>query len=54
METVLSALGKLEYAINFYVGRHGLDVAPLETKNLRMEFYAQSKARLAQIKQGLW
>ena len=46
METLLSALGKLEYAINLYIGCHGLDVALLETKNLRMKFYAQSKAQL--------
>ena len=46
METVLSALGKLEYAINFYVGCHDLNVAPLETEKLRMGFYSQSKARL--------
>ncbi len=46
METLLSALGKLEYAINLYIGCHGLNVGPLETENLRMEFYARSKAQL--------
>jgi hypothetical protein len=46
METVLSALGKLEYAINFYVGRHNHNVALLETEKLRLGFYSQSKARL--------
>jgi hypothetical protein len=46
METVLSALGKMEYAINFYIGRHGLDGGLLDTEKLRMGFYAQSKARL--------
>ncbi len=46
METVLSALGKLEYAINFYAVRHGLPVAPLDTEKLRMGFYSQSKTRL--------
>lgn len=46
METVLSALGKMEYAINFYIGRHGLDGGLLDTEKLRMGFYAQSKTRL--------
>ncbi len=46
METVLSALGKMEYAINFYIEKHGLDDGLLDTEKLRMEFYAQSKARL--------
>ncbi len=47
METLLSALGKLAYSINSYVERHGLNVAPLEMEKLRMDFYAQSRARLA-------
>ena len=46
METVLSALGKMEYAINFYIKKHNLDARLLETEKLRMGFYAQSKARL--------
>ena len=46
METVLSALGKMEYAINFYIGRHGLEAGFLNTEKLRMGFYAQSKGQL--------
>ncbi|MBV5306476.1 MAG: hypothetical protein J0652_07285 [Desulfobulbaceae bacterium] len=46
METALSALGKLEYAINFYAVNHGLSVTPLDTEELRMGFYSQSKTRL--------
>jgi len=46
METMLSAMGKMDYAINFYIGRHDLDAGFLDTEKLRMEFYAQSKARL--------
>lgn len=46
METLLSALAKFEYAVNHYVEQHGLDILPLETKKLRMEFYAKSKAQL--------
>jgi len=46
METLLSAMGKFQYAINYYIEEHGLDVVPLETENLCMEFYARSKAQL--------
>jgi hypothetical protein len=46
METVLSALGKMEYAINFYIKKHDFDARLLDTEKLRMGFYAQSKARL--------
>lgn len=46
METMLSAMGKLEYAINHYIKQHCLDILPLKTERLRLEFYAQSKARL--------
>jgi hypothetical protein len=46
METVLSALGKLGYAINFYVERHGLKVAPLDIEKMRLEFYPRSKSQL--------
>jgi len=31
METMLSAMGKMEYAINFYIGRHDLDAGLLDT-----------------------
>ena len=46
METVLSALGKLKYAINSYVERHGLKVAPLDIEKMRLEFYPRSKSQL--------
>ena len=46
METLLSAMGKLEYSVNYYIEAHGLDVAPLATEKLRMEFYSRSKAQL--------
>jgi len=31
MESMLSAMGKMEYAINFYIGRHDLDAELLDT-----------------------
>ena len=43
METILSALGKFEYAINHYIEIHALDIVRLETEKLRMEFYARSR-----------
>jgi integrase len=46
METLLSALGKFEYALNRYIEQHGLDVPPLETEALRLEYYAQSRKLL--------
>lgn len=46
METLLSALGKFEYALNHYVEQHGLDVPPLYTEALRLEFYARSRKLL--------
>jgi len=46
METLLSALGKMEYAINFYISRHDLNAGLLDTETLRMGFYTQSKAQL--------
>ena len=46
METILSALGKFEYAINHYIEIHALDMPRLETEKLRMEFYAHSRKLL--------
>ncbi|WP_298268569.1 hypothetical protein [Geobacter sp.] len=46
METLLSALGKFEYAVNHYIEQHGLEVHPLETEALRREFYARSRKLL--------
>ena len=46
METLLSALGKFEYALNRYIEQHGLDIPPLETEALRLEYYARSRKLL--------
>lgn len=46
METLLSALGKFEYAVNHYIEQHGLEVPPLETEAVRREFYARSRKLL--------
>ncbi len=46
METILSALGKFEYAINHYIEIHALDNPRLETEKLRIEFYARSRKLL--------
>jgi tetratricopeptide (TPR) repeat protein len=46
METLLSALGKFEYALNQYIEQHGLDIPPLETEALRLEYYARSRKLL--------
>jgi hypothetical protein len=46
METILSALGKFEYAINHYVEIHMPDQPKLETEQLRMDFYTRSKRLL--------
>jgi len=46
METILSALGKFEYAINHYIEIHALEIPRLETEKLRMEFYARSRKLL--------
>ena len=47
METILSALGKLEYAVNHYISIHVPDFPRLETENLRLEFYTKSKKLLS-------
>lgn len=46
METLLAALGKFEYAVNHYIELHGIEVPPLETEALRLEFYARSRKLL--------
>jgi len=43
METLLSALGKFEYAVNSYIEQHVLDVPPLDTEVLRFDLYARSR-----------
>ena len=46
METILSALGKFEYALNHYIGEHGLAVPLLDTEQLRLDFYARARKAL--------
>lgn len=46
METILSALGKLEYAINYYIEEHAPDVPHLNSEKIRLEFYSMSRKRL--------
>jgi hypothetical protein len=46
METILSALGKFEYAVNRYLEIHMPDYSRLNTEKLRMEFYARSRKLL--------
>jgi integrase len=46
METILSALGKFEYAINHYIEIHALEVPRLNAEQLRMDFYARSRKLL--------
>ncbi|HEX2768852.1 MAG TPA: hypothetical protein VHN12_06175 [Geobacteraceae bacterium] len=46
METILSSLGKFEYALNHYVREHGLTVPLLETELLRLDYYARSRKLL--------
>ena len=46
METLLAAMGKLQYAINTYITEHSLDVVSLDTERLRLEYYARSKRLL--------
>ena len=42
-ETILSALGKFEYAINTFIANHLLDLQRLDIKKTRMAFYKESK-----------
>ena len=46
METVLSALGKFEYALNKYISLHVPGNRQLFTEVIRMEYYAKSKKLL--------
>lgn len=46
METILSALGKFEYAINHYIEVHELNIPRLDIEKLRIEFYARSRKLL--------
>ena len=46
METVLSALGKFEYALNRYISLHVPDNRQLSTEVIRIEYYAKSKKLL--------
>jgi len=46
METILSALGKFEYAINHYIEIHLPEQPRLDTEQLRMGFYTKSKRLL--------
>ena len=46
METILSAMGKFEYAVNHYIGVHALDIPSLNAEQLRMKFYAKSRKLL--------
>lgn len=46
METVLSALGKFEYALNHYLEGHVIEAPPLNTEPLRLDYYARSRALL--------
>lgn len=46
METLLSSLGKFEFALNRYIEEHALDTAKLETEGIRMEFYARCRKLL--------
>lgn len=45
-ETTLSALGKLEFAINTFIEIHMPDHPKLDTEKIRMHFYARSKKLL--------
>lgn len=46
MQTLLAALGKLEYAVNHYCERHGIEVPPWDMAALRLEYYARSRKLL--------
>ncbi len=43
LETLIAALGKLEYALNNYIQQRSLDVIPLDTEKIRRDFYAKGK-----------
>jgi len=46
METILSALGKFEYALNHYIEVHSVDVPHLDTEKLRLDYYARNRKLL--------
>jgi len=46
IDTVLSALGKFEYALNRYHEEHGIEAPPLNTEPLRLDHCARSRALL--------
>ena len=46
METILSALGKFQYAVNHYLELHLPEQARLDTERIRLEFYSRSKKLL--------
>jgi len=46
METILSAMGKFEYAINQDIEMHVPETPKLDTERLRIEFYAKSRKLL--------
>jgi len=46
METILSAMGKLEYALNSYIEQHAPETPKLNSQQLRMEYYTRSRRLL--------
>ncbi len=52
LETTLSALGKLAYAINNYAKWRKLAVEPLNVEEIRMGYYAKSKQLLPKSSRG--
>lgn len=46
METILSAMGKMEYAINRYLEIHLPDHPRLDTEKLRLDYYARARKQL--------
>lgn len=46
IETILSALGKFECAVNHHIERHIPEIPRLATEKLRMEFYDRSRKLL--------
>lgn len=46
IETILAALGKLEYAVNYYIKKNGIEILPLDTEALRRKFYSRSRKLL--------
>lgn len=46
METILSAMGKFEYAVNHYIEIHVPNATHLKTEKLRREYYAKSRKLL--------